>query len=168
MASAVPKGKKHKLVGRWKITTAGDLTMFPWAKGLPKDATFEVTDDLDFLPGDGCTDKFSQKKAMSNQSASMVGLIPDRTIEQLLLHDSGHDHDHPDPDWSPAEGTALRLELDSGETIIFIGEHKGKGTGTVSIHGPDDKHGQWTDRMVAPPAWAWVLRQHGGPHGIAD
>jgi len=131
----------HKLIGRWKIVDQGRVAEYPWASGLPKGARFEITDALDFVPGDGCKDLFGNRGKAERWS----GRLP-------LRHEGEHQH-------TPLlDDETLRLTLTDGTVITLNGSRQpkpGKRKGRVSISGP---------RVGI----AGFILNHGGPHGEPD
>jgi hypothetical protein len=111
-------GETHKLVGRWRIREPGG-SAYPWSSGLPVDARFEITSDLKFVPGKGCTGKFRRAKKLKRPD-------PAPAATQRTKRDSGiQAHGHDD---------TLRMRLDRKTEITFEGDRKG--VQKVWIKGP--------------------------------
>jgi hypothetical protein len=77
---------------------------------LPQDARFEITPDLRFVPGQGCTGNFARTRKLSR---------PPGVPSTIPHHD---DHDAP-----PSNGSddVLLMELDNKTEITLTGDHKG-------------------------------------------
>jgi hypothetical protein len=122
----------HKLVGRWRILEEGGPS-YPWSAGLPKGARFEITPDLRFVPGPGCTGKFARTRKLSRPPAAW---------SETPHHD---DHDHP-----PSNGNDDRLlmKLDNKTEITLTGDHQGvqkiwfQGPPGLSIKSHGGPHGE--------------------------
>jgi len=138
---AAAAGTGHKLIGRWKIVDQGDVVEYPWASGLQKGARFEITDELDFVPGDGCKEPFGNRGKAERWS----GPLP-------LLHEGEHEH-------TPLlDDETLRLTLADGSVITLNGSRqpkRGKRKGRVTVSGPR-------------AGFTGLVLHHGGPHGEPD
>jgi hypothetical protein len=124
--------ESHKLVGRWRILEEGGPS-YPWSAGLPKDARFEITPDLRFVPGPGCAGKFARTRKLSR---------PPAASSATPHHD---DHDHP-----PSDGNddLLLMKLDKKTEITLTGDHQGiqkiwfQGPPGLSIKSHGGPHGE--------------------------
>jgi hypothetical protein len=138
---AAAAGTGHKLIGRWKIVDQGDDSTYRWAAGLPVGAVFEITQDLEFVPGDGCRDLFGDRRKAERWS----GRLP-------LRHEGEHEH------VPLLDDETLRLTLTDGSVITLNGSRQRKPRkrkGRVSFSGPRAD-------------LAALFLTHGGPHGEPD
>ena len=88
LAKVTPDGgETHKLVGRWRIREPGG-SAYPWSSGLPVDARFEITSDLKFVPGKGCTGKFRRAKKLKRPPFKFKK-IPGSDMRELVTPECG-------------------------------------------------------------------------------
>jgi hypothetical protein len=100
---------------------------------LPQGARFEITPDLRFVPGQGCTGKFARTRKLSR---------PPAVSSAISHHD---DQDHP-----PSNGNDDRLlmKLDNKTGITLVGDRKGvqkiwfQGPPGLSIKSHGGPHGE--------------------------